>query len=216
MDEGNWERLVTVMARLSAGDKAAVVTLYADFVSWVAGPVRRHLRKVGLDGVEREELHGVVFDACDEIGRCAGAWDPDRGVLPWTWADQRIAQVVRRWVGQHADPLADQADGAAPPASPGSEPEAYDLLTSTEHPMCRLLADGFRAAGVSERDQRLFLETRLQSSMGDPAPAATVAPLFDMQPAAVRQAVKRTKDRLLTLARTQPAYAPLADLALVS
>lgn len=217
MEAAQWGRLVTVMERIAAGDRAAVVTLYVEFGRFVSGVVRRHAARFGVAGIEREELDGLVFDACFAVGECASGWNAEAGVAPWTWADRRIAAVVSAWVGQHSDALDDQVLSLpARPVSAGAEPGSLDLLEARPEPMCRLLREAFVDAGVSPRDQQLLIETRLQASMGDAAWAATVAPLFDMSPAAVRQAVKRARDRLRRLAATDAAYAPLSQLRLLA
>jgi hypothetical protein len=205
------------MALLAAGDRAAVVMLYMEFGRTLSGVVRRHLARFGVSGISREELDGLVLDACFAIGDCASAWDPAAGVAPWTWAERRVAGIVSSFVGQHADDLDESVLSLpAPQAQPSQEPRSLETLTAAQDPMCRLLKAAFVDAGVSSRDQQLLLETRLQASLGDPAPASTVAPLYGMTPVAVRQAVKRSKDRLRRLSDADPSYAPLADLALLA
>jgi hypothetical protein len=217
VEAAQWERLVTVMERLATGDRAAVVTLYVEFGRVLSGVVRRHLGRLGVHGVVREELDGLVLDACFALEACAPAWQPETGVAPWTWAERRVAGVVSAWVGQHSDGLDDTVlDVPAPVPAAAGELAPLELLGTRDEPMCRLLRDAFVAAGVSTRDQQLLVETRLQASLGDPAPAVTIAPLYGMQPAAVRQAVKRTKDRLRQLSLAQPGFAPLAELRLLA
>jgi len=217
MEDEQWEQLESVMARLARGDRAAVVTLYQDFGRVLAAVVRRHLSSFGTQDVTREDLDGLVLDACFAIADCAPAWDPATSVAPWTWAERRIAALVNRSIGQYADELDDRAfELPAGGAGDVDDTSPLDLLDARREPVCRLLRDAFDSAGVSERDRKLLLETRLQASLGDPSPATTVGMLFDMQPAAVRQAVKRTRDRLRGLADAESRYAPLADLALLA
>ena len=180
-----WEQLESVMARLAEGDKAAVVTLYVEFGRVLAAVVRRHLARFGMRDVTRDDLDGLVMDACFAIADCAGAWDDRAFALPTT------------------RPTSFGDDDVAP-------------LDARREPVCRLLREAFDDAQVSERDRKLLLETQLQASLGDPSPATTVGMLFDMQPPAVRQAVKRTKDRLRRIAEAESRYAPLADLALLA
>jgi hypothetical protein len=63
--------------------------------------------------------------------------------------------------------------------------------------------EALTSASTSERNQRILLAYRLQASLGDRSPAITVGRRFGMTPAAVRQVVKRTSDRLGVL--WQPA-----------
>lgn len=203
------------MARLAEGDRAAIVTLYVEFGAPISGVLRRHLRRVGVPGIGRDELDGLVIDACFSLAECAGAWDPAAGVAPWTWADRRLGALVAGWVGIHADGL-DGVELVMPPSAPAAEADVVGLFTDLDSPLCRLLADAFDVAHVSVRDRSLLLEVRLQASLGDPSPAHTVAPVHAMRPDAVRQAVKRTRDRLRRLAHDDARFAPLADLALIA
>lgn len=220
MEATEFQRLAEIMRRLAGGDRAAIVTLYVEFGTVLAGVVRRHLGRLGVAGVTRDDLDGLVLDACFTLADCARGWDPATGVAPWTWAERRVAALATKFVGIHTDELTPRAVQVlpAPAPAPGTEGEALDLLALSlaGEPLCRLLQDAFDAASVSTRDQRLLLETRLQATLGDRAPADTVAPLFGMQPAAVRQAVKRAKDRLRRLAHDDAAFAPLAELAILS
>jgi hypothetical protein len=218
LNEQQWEQLVSVMARLAEGDRAAVVTLYVEFGRVLTAVVRRHLGRFGVRDITRDELDGIVLDVCFAIEECAGAWDPSTHVPPWTWAERRVAKVVNRSVGQYADELDDRAFGLPEASRSGGSGEVapLDLLDARDEPVCRLLRDAFDDARVSARDRQLLLETRLQASLGDPSPATTVGALFDMQPAAVRQAVKRTRDRLRRIADAEARYAPLTDLALLA
>ena len=99
-----FDELVGIMARLGDGDEAAVVTLYERFGDRVAGTVRAVLRERGLTLV-RDEVGGLVFDACLAIGEVAGGWSPEGGALPWTWARRRIERCVDRLLGQRTVPL---------------------------------------------------------------------------------------------------------------
>lgn len=217
MEQQERDRLVEIMGRIAGGDLAAVVTLYSEFGTRIVAAVRRQLRHLHVDDVAHDDLQGLVMDACFALADCAGGWDPDGGALPWVWAERRIGNVVQAFVGQHADDLGD-VDRRFPdgPAARGDEPEPLALLGREDRPVCRLLADAFDAADVSERDRRLLLDYQVQHAMGDTSPALTVAPHYGMNPASVRQAVKRTKDRLRHLAGRDERYRPLADLALLA
>ena len=71
---------------------------------------------------------------------------------------------------------------------------------------------------ASERDRRVFLEVAVQEASGDPSPANTVAHMFGLRPAAVRQIKCRVRRRLLGYA-SDASDGPddgLAGLALVA
>ncbi|MEA3019355.1 MAG: hypothetical protein QOI47_879 [Actinomycetota bacterium] len=213
------ERLRVVMAAMAAGDRGATFDLYAEFGGSVRATVRRLLRRLGLDSVPQEELDGLVIDACLELQSCAGSWDPDGGALPWVWAERRLLAVVSRWVGQHADALDEREEVidllVASAAGPGHEPSAIDLLAGMDHPTCILLREAL-AAVATRRDQAILLEVGLQRSLGDASPAVTIGPEVGLRPDAVRQVLRRVRQRLSALAATEPRYAPLVDLALLA
>jgi DNA-directed RNA polymerase specialized sigma24 family protein len=217
LEDRQWERLVQVMEQVAARDRAAVVMLYREFGSMIAGVLRRHLGRLGVGGVDRDELDGLVLDACIELYDCGGAWLHETGVAPWTWADKRLAALVSSWVGQHAEELDERSTAVAAPRGRSSREAApIDVLAGAGDPMCRLLRRAFDVARVSERDRSLLLEMQLQRSLGDPSPAETVATLHGLSAAAVRQAVKRAKDRLRELVSTTPAFEPLRDIVLLA
>jgi hypothetical protein len=217
-----FERVAELMARMGAGDRTAIFCLYDEFSGPLATMVRRLLRRRGVDAIPRDDVDGLVIECCIALSDVAGAWRPEGGALPWTWARHRIEAVVQRYVGQHADRLDDVhlsrlADRPAEAASPGTEAEALGLLDALAggDGLCGLLREALGRSGT-ERDQRLLLEVQIQHSMGDRAPAATVAGMFDMSSEAVRQQVRRVRVRLQRLVADEPRYAALADLPLVA
>jgi len=213
------QRLRVVMAAMAAGDKGATFDLYAEFGGPIRATVRRLLRRLGLDVVPQEDLDGLVIDTCLELQACAEAWDPDGGALPWVWAERRLLAVVSRWVGQHADALDDRNEVVermvASSAGASSEPSALDLLGRLDDPTCVLLREALEAV-ASVRDRTILLEVGLQRSLGDGSPAVTVGPFVGLRPDAVRQVLRRVRQRLSALAATEPRYAPLVDLALLT
>ena len=126
-------------------------------------------------------------------------------------------------MGQHAeqlDPDLHDRTASAPPA-----PAERDGPDDGEWIVLRRLArsDGDVAMVVqalervgSLRDRSVLLELRTQLVAGDPSPAVTVAARYDMTPEAVRQVASRVRQRLRTLAASEPGFAPLADLPLVA
>lgn len=216
--EARHERLVAIMEQLAAGDRAGVVALYSEFGAPIAFEVRRHLRDMGVDAACREDVDGLVIDACFALADCASGWDPAGGAAPWTWGRARIRSVVASWVGVHADGLDDARVAVLPavPACPGREPLPLEVLNRSGEALCVLLRDALVEASVPVRNQALLLDFSLQAVLGDASPALTVASLHGMKPPAVRQAVKRTKDRLRRLAREDARFAPLGELALLA
>ena len=226
LEKTNFERLVTVMALLAAGDRAALFRLHAEFGAPIAAAVRRELHRLNVR-VSPDDFSGLVIDAVMAIGECAGGWNSAGGAMPWVWAEHRIRQVVCREVGQFTDSIdgasektleeLDLQAAAAPEAVPDSgisELQVLVRLSSTEQ-LCGLLLAALEDI-TSERDREILLAYKLQASLGDPSPANTVGAAFGLKPAAVRQVVKRSLDRLRRLAAREPRFRPLADLAFLA
>lgn len=213
------QRLRAVMAAMAAGDRAATFDLYAEFGRPIAATIRRLLRRLGVDDAPKEDLDGLVIDACLELQACADAWDPAGGAVPWVWAERRLLVVVSRWVGQHADALDDRNEVVermvASAVGSSAEPTVIDVLAGLDHPTCRLLREAL-AEVATERDRVILLEVGLQRSLGDASPAVTVGPSVGLRPDAVRQVLRRVRQRLSALAASEPRYAPLVDLALLA
>ncbi|HEX4905268.1 MAG TPA: hypothetical protein VFU93_07445 [Acidimicrobiales bacterium] len=212
-------RLRKVMAAMAAGDRAATFDLYAEFGGPIRATVRRLLRRLGVDGAPAEDLDGLVIDACLELQSCAEAWDPDGGALPWVWAERRLLAVVSRWVGQHADTLEDRGEViermVATGAGASSEPTAVEVLARLEDPTCVLLREALEAVATA-RDRLIILEVGLQRSLGDASPAVTIGPHVGLRPDAVRQVLRRVRQRLSALAQNEPRFAPIIDLELLA
>ena len=131
------QRLRVVMAAMAAGDRGATFDLYAEFGGPIGSTMRRLLRRLGVDTVPREELDGLVIDACLELQGCAESWDPEGGAVPWVWAERRLLTVVSRWVGQHADAIDEKVeviDLVVPAPKPASEPTLVELLAGMDDP----------------------------------------------------------------------------------
>ncbi len=208
-----------VMARLAAGDTAAVFTLAEHHGSRIAGVVRRHLRHCGVDRIAPEDLDGLVIDSCLALADVAGAWRHG-GALPWWWASGRILGVVAEWVGVHADALDDRFDleeaRTAPAPTDDEDIAATFARLVDEVPIVGLVAEACRVARVEEAALFCLLEYRIQKDQGDPSPAHTLAPRYGVTPEALRQRVSRNTRRLRRVVAAEPRFAPLADFVLVA
>jgi hypothetical protein len=209
-----------IMARLAAGDTAAVFALAEHHGHRVAGVVRRQLRTCGVEVVGADDLQSLVLDACMELHAVAPAWKPG-GALPWWWAEGRIRGLVSRWVGVHADPLDEHTSHTEREAQPAA-PSAEDSLTAAfarlvaEDPQVCFVAEAARVARVDDIALVCLLDYRVQQAQGDPSPAHTLAARYGTTPDAMRQRVCRGHNRLRRVVRTDPRFAALADLELVA
>lgn len=209
-----------IMARLAAGDAAAVFTLAEHHGGRIANVIRRHLRECGVDAIAADDLRGLVLDACMELRRVAPAWRPE-GALPWWWAAGRIRGLVARWVGVHADALdahGAEVVGEAPPAAPGQEDSlAATFARLVDHdPLVRLVAEAAQAARVDDVALVCLLDYRIQQDQGDPSPAHTLAPRYGITPEALRKRISRGRSRIRHVVRTDPRFAALVDFELVA
>lgn len=206
---------------MAEGDRAAIFTLYEEFGATIGAVLRRHIQRMGPERVRPDEVDGLIIDACFELFACASAWDPARGAMPWTWAERRLANLVARAIGIHADEL--DSDRVADIQEPSSgvaaadDTEEGDVLAdlAVMDDRCELLSQAL-AKVASPRNRAVLLEVKVQSALGDPSPADTVGHRYGMRPDNVRQVVKRTRDRLRRLAAEDQRFAPLADLALLA
>ncbi len=209
-----------IMARLVAGDTAAVFTLVEHHGHRVAGVVRRQLRRCGVDEIAKDDLQSLVLDAAMELLHVAPAWKPG-GALPWWWAEGRIRAVVNGWVGVHADNLDDHVeaieDGEAFHAA-SDEAEIAETFARLvdEVPLVGLVAEAAREARIDELILLCLLDYRVQQDQGDPSPAHTLAPRYGVTPDALRQRVSRGRKRLRAVVDTDPRFAPIADFVLVA
>lgn len=210
-----------LMARMAEGDSAAVFTLAEWHGNRIAGVVRRHLRTCGVDRIAPDDLRGLVLDACMALFEVAHAWRPG-GALPWWWAQGRIFEEVRRWVGVHADsieaaaqPLAEPAPGVVASVDDEEVAATFARLVQ-EVPVVGLVAEACEAARIEAAAMYCLLEYRIQQDQGDPSPARTLAPRYGITPDALRQRVSRNVRRLRAVVADQPRFAPLADFVLVA
>ncbi|HMQ25139.1 MAG TPA: hypothetical protein PKA98_04060 [Acidimicrobiales bacterium] len=142
---GRQAEVAALMARLADGDTDAVFDLYEAFGAPLAAVMRRHLAAVGVTAAPREDVDGLVIDACLELFECSRAWRPDGGALPWNWAASRLRALAARYVGIHADELDDAAVEGRPvvAAWEGDEGSAHEVLVGLGSgvPMAALLLE---------------------------------------------------------------------------
>jgi hypothetical protein len=205
------------MERMAAGDAAFLFTFARHFAPHVANVVRRDLAEMGRRDVlaDADELNALVGDACHVIFGRAGGWRPG-GALPWTWAARAIRSEVARSIGHRTvtvdGPDAPQLAEAPSEPTPDGSLGADDFAAlARRHPRVALLADAVAQLGTA-RDQRVFIQYRLQKELGDPSPSQVVAREFGLTPANVRQIDCRMRRKLAAIVATTPDYAELRDV----
>ena len=206
------------MAGLAAGDAAMEIALVYEFGSELAATVVALARADGLRAPHGEDLDGLVLDAAAEVAGIAGAWDPAKGALPWTFAKHRIRGALHRWTGPTTCLFDEETHTPPPPPPAWSGPEGQACAT-----LRRLAGLGHRCSLVQEAldrvvrpaDHELLLRWHEQVASGDPSPANTVGVEVGRSPAAVRQAVRRARVALEQLIAEDPRFAALAGLPLL-
>jgi hypothetical protein len=196
-----------VMARLAAGDMAAMTTLQDRWGVAIKAALRRIGRGRNVH-LQPDDLDELLVDAVLVLQEVAGSWSPEGGAMPWVWAGRRLANVVDRFLGQLGTSIDAGPDlhlAAEPmPTVAIEEVDVEEVLTrlaregSIAGERSRQIADlqvALRSV-ASERDRRVFLELAVQAASGDPSPANTVGEMFDLQPSTVRQIRCRVRRRL--------------------
>lgn len=214
----------TELARLLAAmvdDPAMVVPFLDAYGERLAAVVRRHLRDLGRDDLARDgdTVEGLVVDVALLLRDHGGAWRPDGGALPWSWAWSGIRALVVEVAGHaRADVELDRlAEGTPAPVAPVTAAAELDLDgLAARVPELDLLLEAIGELGLRERDRRVHVEYRLQVALGDPSPAHTVGAEFGLTPELVRQIDRRVRARLQLLAATVERFAPIAELPWVT
>lgn len=208
------------MARLAAGDRAAIFTLNVHHGHRIVGVIRRHLHHIGFGPVAGEDLNDLVLDSCIALADVAGAWRPG-GAAPWNWAEHRIRNIVNGWVGVYADSIDD--DRARQLIDEGltaacDEPDldvTYRALVEST-PIVSKVHAAARSARLDDDQFLLMVEYRIHQRQGDPSPARTLAARHGVTPEVVRQRVSRSRRRLRAVITSDPQFADIADLDLVA
>jgi hypothetical protein len=223
VEQGWFERLAEVMARMAGGDTAALEVLYVGFGDPIRSLIRKEPRRLGVTSIDPADVDGLTLDVCTDLYRRAGSWDPAHGVAPWTWARLRVRAIVGAHVGQFTDPLPEggPADADTPVVAPPADDDDENVVVTFERLAAlrndlrlRLLHEALNRVSRPGQQEILF-EVKMQAGQGDPSPAATVARAKALKPEAVRQTCKRLLDRVNDLAATDPYFAPLAELHLL-
>ena len=148
---------------------------------------------------ERDEVSGLVLDACFVIADRAGGWRPG-GAPPWMWARFAIRAEVTRSIGHRCVELDDHRHDECPPAP--VDMADYDDLVERD-PRFASFDDVLREC-TSERDRLIVVEYLQQQAACDPSPAHTVGHMFGLAPATVRQVCSRALRKVHTVLDHEP------------
>jgi RNA polymerase sigma factor (sigma-70 family) len=201
MEPERRQRLEDIMARMAAGDEAMVFCIVEEFGAELARQVH-HFARSANRRLTPGEVNDLVMDSALVLAEVAGAWRPDGGALPWTWARHRVRSVVfAELFGPYpVDPAELRGDedpeGSRPVGAPSSEPDWCGVLSDLADRNVEVAEFAAALDELSPRNREVFIEFRLQQELSDPSPANTVAAMFDLQPANVRQIVRRARGRL--------------------
>ena len=204
---------LAVLMGLLADDVAMVVPFVEVHGDRLAGVVRHHLRQLNRRDLaaDHDEVQGLVWDVALFLQKHAGAWQPGHA-LPWNWAKRGIAKLIADAIGHaRADVDVDVLD-LTPDRPWAAETTEVGLEDLGADPVVDLLREALDAIGCSDRDREVHIEYRRQSGDGDRSPAHTVAAMFSLTPANVRQIDRRVRTKLQALAAADERFAPLADL----
>lgn len=173
-------------------------------VSGLDGPSAEGSTDPGSGGVGAA-AHKLAAPGSARSGPCLGR--SERDPAPGDSA------LGRAWAEAHSR---GRGGGAPEQSDLTDSPDGADRESPDASLGVGLLAEAMDRGGVSVRDRELLLEYAYEKHSGNGAPAASVAPMFDMREVSVRQAARRTRERLLRLAASEERFAPLADLPLLA
>lgn len=196
-------------------DRAMVVPFVESYRDNLHSVVRTALFEFGRQDLldDPDEVDGLVWDVALVIQERSRAWSSSGGALPWYWAGRAIRSEVARLIG-HAqtdfDFDIDTIEVGRPVLDQAEQEAGFDEL-ALQHPVLGLLREAIGMV-ASPRHAELHIEYQLQKCSGDPSPAQTVATMFEMSPANVRQIDCRIRRKLRQLIYSDDRFAPLRGL----
>jgi hypothetical protein len=217
MEAAQRDRLREVMSGMAQGDAAMLVALVVEFGPPLRNLVRRTVFSFGRRDLltDDADVTDLVTTAALEIFDRAGGWDPD-GAPPWLWAERAIRAALAQRAGHAlADIEPDRLDDTPvqQTLSPALDGDARRVLVRIAELEPRA-AMWWNAVGTltTDRNRNVYFEYEVQKALGDRSPAHTVAALFGLTPANVRQIARRVRIRLTERIRTDAELAPLRSL----
>jgi hypothetical protein len=141
-----------------------------------------------------DHVSSLVISAGFVLFDRAGGWRSD-GALPWVYAYRSIREAIVKDVG-HALVDVDVDTNVADTSAVSSGDAVIDLRDmATRFDEVAAWIEAVESV-ANERDRHVHLEYQVQKRLGDPSPANTVAAMFSLSPANVRQIDRRVRQRL--------------------
>lgn len=205
------ERVAELMARMAAGDIAAMATLLQEFAGPIRATVARLYRSFNVMP-DADDLDGGVVETGLVLFDHARGWSPDGGAMPWRWAEPRMRNMVSREIGQHTSDL----EGVRHPEARPLATEQVDDADLDAVLAAAAIADdrwalvlGALKECLSARDAAVLLAFDDRKAGGDPSPADTVAQMFGLSTVNVRKVASRSRRKLVDLVCTDQRFASL-------
>jgi len=196
-NDASTEAVMPLMTAMAQGSADALFELIDRFGNELERVVRGILSSLHRRDIARSSDHvaSLVVSAGFVLFSRASGWNPD-GSLPWVWAYRSIRAEIVKDVGHPTFEFDPALGEAVTPDVRNTADHAIDLEALATH------HDGVAAwisaldDVASDRDRGVHLEYQVQKRLGDPSPAVTVATMFDLRPANVRQIDRRVRMKL--------------------
>lgn len=205
--------LVALMDAMAGGQSQALFDMLERYRSDLTRTVRWILSDLGRSdaAASPEDLDFLVQTAAIVVFDRASGWRPG-GAAPWVWATRSIRAEIVRWLGhprvEFDGRVHEAPERGRPVGGRSCQVDLHDLATRDPRVASWLHAVK-RAA--NERDQAVHLEYQTQKHLGDRSPANTVAAMFGLSPANVRQIDTRVRRRMGRWGQPGPTNAGRRD-----
>lgn len=190
-------RLEALMAAMADGQADALFEL----LELHRAPIERQVRGI-LASLHRvdlvrsdDDVASMAVSAAFVLFARAAGWRPD-GALPWVWAYRSIREEIVAQVGHPSVELDPTRFERPPETQVALSERVVDVRDlARRHGDVAAWIDAVEDV-ANQRDSNVHLEYQVQKRLGDPSPANTVASMFKLSPANVRQIDRRVRQRL--------------------
>lgn len=202
--------LEALMARMAAGELAALWEFHETFETRLRGVVLSNVRSMGRRDVaaDTDRIKALTADAAAVIFHRSAGWKPG-GAKPWNWAGRAIRSMIAADIGHRSVELGhdDTLEGEVNDAPAGGADLTLERFVSL-HSSHELFGEAYCSVS-SDRDQLAAWLFRVQKVNDDPSPAHTVSDEFGITAAHARKIHERHFSRVHALIWSDDRYAPL-------